>query len=99
DVARAMGTVKLMTLAPFDMDISVDRKNPRAYAIFIGQSGIGMPNRDYYLTNEPAIAQTREAYKKYLATMLAMTGIAGAEQHAAQVYALEANIADAQWPN
>ena len=99
DVARAMGTVKLLTLAPFDMNIDVDRKNPRAYAIAIRQSGIGMPNRDYYLSNDPAIVQTREAYKKYLATILAMTGVPGAEQRAAEVYAVEAKIAEAQWPN
>jgi putative endopeptidase len=99
DVARAMGSVKLMTRAPFDMGINVDRKNPRAYAIIIGQSGIGMPNRDYYLSNDPEIVQTREAYKKYLATMLAMAGVTDAGQRAAQVYAVEAKIAEAQWPN
>src|SRR5579864_6558305 len=52
DVARAMGTVKLMTAAPFDMGMDVDRKNPRDYAVIIRQSGIGMPNRDYYLSND-----------------------------------------------
>ena len=99
DVARAMGTVKLMTAAPFDMGIDVDRKNPRAYAIIIRQSGIGMPNRDYYLSNDRAIVQTRDAYKTYLTTMLAMTGAADAEQRAAHVYAVEAKIAEAEWPN
>jgi putative endopeptidase len=99
DVARAMGSVKLMTLAPFDIGINVDRKNPRAYAIMIGQSGIGMPNRDYYSSNDPAIVQTREAYKTYLATMLSMAGATDTTQRAARVYAVEAKIAEAQWPN
>jgi putative endopeptidase len=99
DIARAMGSVKLMTLAPFDMNIDVDRKNPRAYAITIRQSGIGMPNRDYYSSKDPAIVQTRDAYRKYLATMLSLAGVAGAEQRAAEVYAVEAKIAEAQWPN
>jgi putative endopeptidase len=99
DVARAMGTVKLMTFAPFDMNIDVDPKNSHAYAIFLTQSGIGMPNRDYYLSNDPAIVQTRDAYKKYLATMLGLAGIPDAESRAAQVYAVEAKIAQAQWPN
>lgn len=99
DVARAMGSVKLMTLAPFELGIDVDPKNPQAYAISITQSGIGMPNRDYYLSNDPAIVTTRDAYKKYLATMLGMAGIADAETHAAAVYAVEAQIAQAQWAN
>jgi putative endopeptidase len=99
DVARAMGNVKMMTFAPFDLGIDVDPKNAHAYAIFLSQSGIGMPNRDYYLTNDPAIVKTREAYKKYLATMLGMANIPDAENRAAQVYALEEKIAQAQWPN
>jgi putative endopeptidase len=99
DVARAMGSVKLMTFAPFNMEIDVDRRNPRAYAITIRQSGIGMPNRDYYLGNDPAIVKTRDAYQKYLATILALAGLTGAEQRAAQIYAVEAKIAEAQWPN
>ncbi|HEX3665166.1 MAG TPA: M13 family metallopeptidase [Rhizomicrobium sp.] len=99
DVARAMGTVKLMTLAPFDMGIDVDPKDPHAYAITVTQSGIGMPNRDYYSSNDPAIVKTRDAYKKYLATMLGMAGIPDADNRAAQVYAVEQKIAQAQWPN
>ncbi|HTT83691.1 MAG TPA: M13 family metallopeptidase [Rhizomicrobium sp.] len=99
DVARAMGNVKLMTFAPFNMNIDVDPKNSHAYAIFLTQSGIGMPNRDYYMSNDPAIVKTRDAYKKYLATMLGMAGTPDAENRAAQVYAVEEKIAQAQWPN
>jgi predicted metalloendopeptidase len=99
DVARAMGTVKLMTYAPFEMGIDVDPKNPHAYAISVTQSGIGMPNRDYYSSNDPAIVKTRDAYKKYLATMFSLAGLADAQARADKVYALEAKIAEAQWPN
>jgi len=99
DVARAMGTVKLMTLSPFELGIDVDPKNPNAYAISITQSGLGMPNRDYYLRDDKEIVQTREAYKKYLATMLGMAGLPDAQERADQVYAVELAIAQAQWPN
>ena len=99
DVARAMGTVKLMALAPFDMGIDVDPKNPHAYAISVTQSGIGMPNRDYYLGSDPALVKTRDAYKKYLATMFSLAGLSDAQNRADRVYAVEAKIAEAQWPN
>jgi putative endopeptidase len=99
DVAWAMGAVKLMTLAPFNLNIDVDPKNPNAYAIFITQSGLGMPNRDYYLRDDKAIVETREAYKKYLATMLGMAGLRDAQKRADKVYAVELDIAKAQWPN
>jgi putative endopeptidase len=99
DVAWAMGAVKLMTLAPFNLNIDVDPKNPNAYAIFITQSGLGMPNRDYYLRDDKAIVETREAYKKYLATMLGMAGLRDAQKRAENVYSVELEIAKAQWPN
>ncbi|HWE06864.1 MAG TPA: M13 family metallopeptidase [Rhizomicrobium sp.] len=99
DVAWAMGEVKLMTLAPFNLNIDVDPKNPNAYAIFITQSGLGMPNRDYYLRDDKAIVETREAYKKYLAKMLGMAGLRDAQKRADNVYAVELEIAKAQWPN
>src|SRR3954451_24245011 len=35
--------------APVDVAIYPDLKNPTHYAAYAGQSGLGMPNRDYYL--------------------------------------------------
>jgi putative endopeptidase len=99
DVARAMGSVKLMTSGPFDVNIGTDDKNPNAYAIDLTQSGLGMPNRDYYLLNDKEIVATRDAYKKYLATMLDMAGVPDAGKRADAVYALEAQIAQVQWAN
>ena len=83
---------------PFAMRITVDQKNPNAYAIRLGQSGLGMPDRDYYLGTDKQIAATREAYKKYIVDMLTFAGVKDAATHGATVYALEAKIADAHWP-
>jgi putative endopeptidase len=100
DVARAMGTVTSMTDGPFDLNIGVDDKNSNAYAIDLSQSGLGMPNRDYYLKNDnPDIVKTREAYKKHLATVLQMAGFTDAEKRAAKIYDVEYQIAQVQWPN
>ncbi len=79
--------------------ISPDAKNSNVYVVSVGQSGLGMPNRDYYLKDDPALATTRDAYKKYLATMLSLAGeTQDVEARAAAVYALENGIATAQWP-
>ncbi len=48
DVARAMASPELGTESIFDVRIGVDDKNPDAYAVFIRQSGLGLPDRDYY---------------------------------------------------
>jgi predicted metalloendopeptidase len=80
------------------MRITVDQKNPNAYAIRLGQSGLGMPDRDYYLGTDKQIVATREAYKKYIVDMLTFAGVKDAAARGAAVYALEAKIADAHWP-
>jgi putative endopeptidase len=97
DVARAMGSPKLGVLGIFNTGISVDRKNSNAYVIEIGESGLGLPDRDYYLRDDSALAQTRDAYRKYLAQMLALVGLANASARADKIFALETEIAKASW--
>ncbi len=97
DVARAMGDPSLGLDGPFSDSIGVDDKNSNAYSISLGQSGLGMPDRDYYLKNDKDIAATREAYKKYLAQMLAIAGYKDAPARAARVYALELAMAQVSW--
>jgi putative endopeptidase len=99
DVAAAMGTPRLMEDGPFDMGIGVDAKNPDAYAINLSQAGLGMPDRDYYLRDDKDIVSTRDAYKKYLATMLDMAGLPDADKRAEAVYNLELAMAKVEWPN
>src|SRR5262249_31672501 len=65
--------------------------------ITIIHSGIGMPDRDYYLKDDPALAQTRDAYKTYLKTMLTLAGAKDAAARAQKVFDLEAKIALAHW--
>lgn len=99
DVARAMGSTRLQTNSIFSLSISADDKQPDSYAVFTGQSGLGMPDRDYYLRDDPALAKTREAYKKYLAAMLSFVDSKDAMARAAKIYDLETAIAKAEWPN
>ncbi|HEY4985997.1 MAG TPA: M13 family metallopeptidase, partial [Bradyrhizobium sp.] len=98
DVAAAMGDPVLGGDGPFTGYIGVDDKNSDAYSINFSQSGLGMPDRDYYLKDDPDIAKTREAYKKYLADMLTIAGDKDVAARAAKVYALELAIAKASWP-
>ena len=99
DVAAAMGAPRLELDGPYNMGIGVDAKNPDAYAINLSQSGLGMPDRDYYLRDDKEIAATRDAYKKYLATMLDMAGVPDADKRADAVYNLELAMAKVEWPN
>ena len=97
DVARAMGSVRLSTDGIYGLDIGVDDKDPDHYSIKLRQAGLGLPDRDYYLKDDKALATTRDAYKKYLATMLQLAGMADANARAAAVFELETRIAQVQW--
>jgi putative endopeptidase len=84
------------SMGPFAARIAIDQKNPNAYVVRLTQSGLGMPDRDYYLRTDKDITATREAYKKYLTDMLAFAKITDPAR-AAAVYALESTLADAHW--
>ena len=98
EVARLMGTPALSLDAPFAQGIFVDQKNPNIYEMYLGQSGLGMPDRDYYLKTDKEIVKTQGAYKKYIGQMLSFAGVKDAGARAEKVYALEHDIAVASWP-
>ncbi|HUO90164.1 MAG TPA: M13 family metallopeptidase [Rhizomicrobium sp.] len=98
DVAAAIGDPTLGLDGPFGFYIGVDDKNSDAYSINLWQSGLGMPDRDYYLKTDKEIVATQAAYKKYLAAMLEIAGVKDAAARADKVYDLELGIAKASWP-
>ena len=98
DVARVIGDPSLATDCPFAFYIGVDDKNSDIYSINLTQSGLGMPDRDYYLKTDKDIVKTRDAYKTYIAQMLTIAGAKDASARADKVYALELAMAKASWP-
>jgi putative endopeptidase len=98
DVARLMGSVGIGTESIFDSGIGVDDKKPDAYAVFISQSGLGLPDRDYYLLDEKSILAARTAYRAYVAEILSLGQIPDADKKAAAIFNLESEIAKIHWP-
>ncbi|MEP6829171.1 MAG: M13 family metallopeptidase [Rhizomicrobium sp.] len=97
DVARAMASVPLATSSIYNIGIGVDDKNPNNYSLNLGQSGLGLPDRDYYLSDDKALTETRAAYRQYLTDMMSLAGIADASTRAVRILALETEIAKVQW--
>jgi putative endopeptidase len=82
---------------PFAALVTQDRKNPDVYAMNLFQSGLGMPDRDYYLSADPKLAETKAAYEKHIAAMLSLAGEANAEARARALVGFETQIAKASW--
>jgi putative endopeptidase len=79
----------------FQVDIGVDAKDPQHYAVYLGQGGLGLPDRDYYL--EPSFAAQKAAYQAYVAQMLRLAGWPDADAQAAAIVEMETQIAKVSW--
>ena len=62
---------------------------------YLLQGGLGLPDRDYYLSPEPKMAAIRAKYRAYIAAFLNEAGIPDAATRAERIYALETKIARA----
>ncbi|HEX8478360.1 MAG TPA: M13 family metallopeptidase [Telluria sp.] len=83
---------------PFSAGISPDAQDPAHYTVNISQSGLGLPDRDYYLKDDDAkLKAVRAKYLAHIATMLTMSGDQDAASHAAQILDIETRLAQAQW--
>jgi putative endopeptidase len=79
----------------FNVGIDVDLKDPKHYAVYVGQGGLGLPDRDYYL--QPNFAKQKAAYQAYVAQLLRLVNWPDADARAKDVVAFETRIADASW--
>lgn len=83
---------------PFSVYVSPDAKNSTRYVAYASQSGLGLPDRDYYLNQgDEKLAQAREAYRSYAATLLELAGVENPQAGADRVLALETALAAHQW--
>ena len=84
--------------APFSVFVSQDARNSTQYAAHMSQSGLGLPDRDYYLKKDDAkMADVLAKYEQHVAQMLGMLGNKDAADMAKRVVALETEMAKVQW--
>lgn len=82
---------------PLAFAVEPDDRDPGHYALIVSQGVLGMPDRDYYTSDTPAMRQVRAAYRDYLIRMLKVAGVAGPDSAADAVFRLETAIAATQW--
>ncbi len=98
-LARAFGEAERSGVkVPLGISIQTDSKDTDMMGVRLEQSGLGLPERDYYLEmDNPKFAEARAAYLKYAAAMFRLAGIDRADERAAGILALETKIARAHW--
>ncbi len=94
----------LMGRAAFDFTggffataISMDVKDPGRYAVYLNQSGLGLPDRDYYRRTDSKYVTAKAAYQGYIEKLLGLAGWPDPAGNAGRIVAMETRIADAQW--
>ena len=83
----------------FPFYINQDAKDPERYIPIFLQGGLGMPDRDYYLSKDAKLADTRAKYVTHVANMLTLTGVpaASAPARARAIVDFERKLAQVHW--
>ncbi len=87
-------TTKRNLDAPFGFGQVADFKNPKEYMIYAAQSGLGLPDREYYLKDDAASEELRQKYVAHIERMYDLAGFADGAAAAATIMALETRLAE-----
>ena len=93
-----MGRPDLGLKSPLIVAITLDQKNPDRYIVLITQSGLSLPDRDYYLKDEPVFTNLRAKYVAHVERMLTLAGEKNTAALAASILDIETRIAKVHWP-
>ncbi|UVW30485.1 M13 family metallopeptidase [Massilia sp. H6] len=89
---------KIGVATPYGIYVSQDMRKSSEHAVYISQSGLGMPDRDYYLKQDDAkLAEVRAKYLKHVEQTLALAGEKNAAEQAKDIVDFETELAKVQW--
>jgi len=89
---------KIGVATPYGVRVGQDARASTRYATYIGQGGLGMPDRDYYLKlDDKRMADTRAKYEAHVAQILTLAGEKNAAEQAKAIVAFETELAQVQW--
>lgn len=98
DIASLMGSLLVSGVQmPFGFYVNNDAKNSTEYAVYLYQSGLTLPDRDYYLKDDEKFVANRAAMSTYVADIMTQAGSKDGDKIAASVAKIERFIAQSQW--
>ncbi len=94
--ARYMGTTNgRFGSAVVDIGVDADTANPELNVLYLGQGGLGLPEREYYFGDQ--FKKQRDAYHAYIARTMKTLGYANPEAAADTIIGFEREIANKSW--
>ena len=78
---------------PLHVFVYQDFKTPTQHSIYTYQGGLGLPDREYYLKEDPRSIEIREKYLEHISIMLDMVGVENSSNHAKRIISIETALA------
>ena len=88
---------KVGVQTPIGVGVSADPKSSMVNIVQVNQSGLGLPDRDYYLKTDAKMTALRQSYQEYIAQMLTLAKQPDPSGAAARIVAVETQIAQKHW--
>ncbi len=82
---------------PINFYIDADAEDPTRNLAYLWQDGLGLPDRDYYLSDHEQLVETRKKYQTHVRRLMTLAGWAGDGDAASTIIGLEQKIADIHW--
>ncbi len=99
-LSELMGDLnRIGIMTPIGVDIEPDHRQSSRYAYYIAQSGLGMPDRDYYTSRDAKLIHFKVAYRQHIEAMLRLLGDTNAGTEADHIMAIENGLAKFEWTN
>ena len=83
--------------SPIGGYVHQDAKDPSQYVMDLFQGGLGLPDRDYYLSEDARFVEIRAKYQTYIARMFELAQFKDGADAARDILALETELARIQW--
>ena len=97
DIMKLMTDSKLGLASPVSPFVYIDFKQNDQYITYMSQSGLSLPNRDYYFDESEKGQKILAGYEKLAGTMLSEAGVTNPEARAEAVLAFETGLAEGHW--
>ncbi|AVR45966.1 peptidase M13 [Christiangramia fulva] len=82
--------------APLSSFVYQDFKDPSFYTVYVVQSGLGLPDREYYLSEDARSKEIRKAYVDHIQKMFELAGWQNGQKSAKNIMSLETEMAASQ---
>lgn len=89
------GTNGVFGITLFDFGVGADTANPELNVLYLGQAGLGLPEREYYLSDQ--FKDQRAAYKAYIVRTMTALGHPNPALAADTIMGFETEIAYKSW--